>query len=473
MSVAALKDLIDRLETSVKQDEGKKADEKAVKVFRRTDTNRYANAFRLKKKDFKDQVLIQLGLDKNVRSIGFGDKLAILKLCDEYYNKMAFLLITRGKANKDIEVIVGNDEVTIVAYSRRDLSNFDAITQQTLGSKAILRKQVLQPFIEDLNALLKKLNIGQIDSAFSSSFQLGHQEGSNVQYFIADALQKSLDNVLGTDNSLRDKVLQDIDAALQTTSQKSVNTERSVIIEASSKFHNQNLGDLGKIITLSIESKNLNLTKNEDRGVREELTASLRRFVNNRPVSEWIEQEASDSILRATSKTLFQAAMKAGAKSTNSELAKAIDMKASKANKVNKYKSSTKVVESKLNLRIKAASNSSRRKNLATPSYISLIGLLNSKLPPKVRANMGSPRLNNVSGRLSESARVTNIITTPQGFPSIEYTYQRSPYDVFDKTLGKRPWKTAARDPNELVSMSVRQLATELGMRRFYTRRAQ
>ena len=46
---------------------------------------------------------------------------------------------------------------------------------------------------------------------------------------------------------------------------------------------------------------------------------------------------------------------------------------------------------------------------------------------------MGAPRLENRTGRFASSARVTDITSTKQGFPSIGYTYEKNPYSVFEK----------------------------------------
>jgi len=97
-----------------------------------------------------------------------------------------------------------------------------------------------------------------------------------------------------------------------------------------------------------------------------------------------------------------------------------------------------------------------------------LIGILNQTLPGKVQQNMVSPRLVNRTGRLARSARVTDISTTAQGFPSIGYTYKRDAYETFE--MGNRQG-SANRDPRRLIDMSIRQLAAQFAIGRFYTRR--
>jgi hypothetical protein len=111
------------------------------------------------------------------------------------------------------------------------------------------------------------------------------------------------------------------------------------------------------------------------------------------------------------------------------------------------------------------------RKSSANSSMISLMALLNKKLPDAVRKNMGAPGLTNVTGTFANSIRITDISKTPKGFPSIGYTYMKDPYQVFEVGTGGYPWATTARDPRKLIDRSIREIAAGLALGRFYTRR--
>ncbi len=94
---------------------------------------------------------------------------------------------------------------------------------------------------------------------------------------------------------------------------------------------------------------------------------------------------------------------------------------------------------------------------------LELIGLINKELPNTVEGNMEPPRLTNRTGRFARSTRVVDMIMTPKGFPSIGYTYQRDPYGVHEQDVGF--------DPRTLIDASIREIAAQHAIGRFYTRR--
>ena len=100
-----------------------------------------------------------------------------------------------------------------------------------------------------------------------------------------------------------------------------------------------------------------------------------------------------------------------------------------------------------------------------------LLALLNAKLPQTVAKNMGPPGLENRTGRFAGSVRVTDVSRTPQGFPSVGYSYEKNPYQVFEMGRGQAPWATPDRDPRKVIDQSIREIAAQFAIGRFYTRR--
>ena len=80
-----------------------------------------------------------------------------------------------------------------------------------------------------------------------------------------------------------------------------------------------------------------------------------------------------------------------------------------------------------------------------------------------VRSNMEEPALTNRTGRFASSVRPTDMAITPKGFPSVGYTYQRDPYEVHEQDNDF--------DPRKLIDRSIREIAAEYAIGRFYTRR--
>jgi len=103
-------------------------------------------------------------------------------------------------------------------------------------------------------------------------------------------------------------------------------------------------------------------------------------------------------------------------------------------------------------------------------SPLALITLINKDLPKVVQSNMGPPRLENRSGRFASSVRIVSAATTAQGFPSFAYTYQQEPYRVFEEGSSGN-WSNRDRDPRRLIDQSIREIAAQYAIGRFYTRR--
>jgi len=109
--------------------------------------------------------------------------------------------------------------------------------------------------------------------------------------------------------------------------------------------------------------------------------------------------------------------------------------------------------------------------NKTSANIFRLATLINQKLSDTVRKNMGPPGLENVTGRFANSVKVTDVSLTAKGYPSIGYTYQRDPYQVFEVGMGRPGWATSQRDPRKLIDASIREIAAEMAIGRFYTRR--
>lgn len=191
------------------------------------------------------------------------------------------------------------------------------------------------------------------------------------------------------------------------------------------------------------------------------------------PVDEFLTEGASDSLEVQIAKRFFKNFTPLDKrKNIKTKIFPAYKLKSKpgKGKAVSKGKSSgaTKVAKNK---RAKGPSLASRKRGVAS-TPLRLIASFNLRLTQKIKENMQPPSLVNRSGRFAESVTVKTVETTPQGFPSFGYTYQMEPYQVFEKGRGAEPWAAqGSRDPRRLIDKTMREIAAEEAMGRFFTRR--
>lgn len=101
---------------------------------------------------------------------------------------------------------------------------------------------------------------------------------------------------------------------------------------------------------------------------------------------------------------------------------------------------------------------------------VSLMALFNKRITTAVKENMGQPALVNRTGAFANSVSVSNIIIGPRGGITIEYDYQKDPYQVFDPQRGRKPWATRDRNPRKIIEKSLRDVAQEAAIKRFTPR---
>ena len=147
--------------------------------------------------------------------------------------------------------------------------------------------------------------------------------------------------------------------------------------------------------------------------------------------------------------------------------------KAVKRKKKNVGTSSTskgvKAKRKKYTSKVRTEQRSSAGKSQKASLY-TVLALINDKLPETVRKNMGAPRLENQTGRFANSVKMTDVIQTPQGFPSFGYSYRKDPYEVYETSSGTS-FASSSRDPRNLIDASIREIAAGYALGRFYTRR--
>ncbi len=288
----------------------------------------------------------------------------------------------------------------------------------------------------------------------SDVFNLGHQKLSNIEHFLNAGIHNALNEVF-KDTELPAELESELKQKFPEFGEKAYKSILKV-------YKNAQAGT----VDVSIESKILNIRKGGSE--EQQLSRDLKKVLLDMDVPNL---DGSDSLVRAHRKKLVKAIadpylkMK-GVKRVKTENTKIKESGAKELS--NEVK--TKTSKRKGNFAAKATLAKKKEAKQTTPNLASILGYLNMKLPDVVAGNMGNPRLNYRTGRFAQGVRATDISRTPQGFPSIGYTYEKSKYGQFESTSGTR-FADIDRDPRPLIDTSIREIVMQLGIGRIYTRR--
>lgn len=226
-------------------------------------------------------------------------------------------------------------------------------------------------------------------------------------------------------------------------------------------------------VTVTLESAVFNRAEGRgpDKQLKEKVQRQLAKVLEK---MDTMELKGSDSFRERKEKELLAKVVSEFRKIDGVEIQ--IDKNMSKVKKSSKTpakrQDNSKVVHAKSRGMVVQAARiqSNKKKKITSVSPVNLLSILNAKLPQTVAGNMGEPRLVNRTGTFAGSVKATDISQTKKGFLSIGYTYEKSPYGVFETTSGTR-FASANRDPRPLIEGSIREIAQQLIGQRFYTRR--
>lgn len=283
-------------------------------------------------------------------------------------------------------------------------------------------------------------------------FNLEHAGGtSNIEIFIndqmVDALEKVMNDSMQSDKDSMLAELAKLDPELRI--EKNAKTGIVRVFIGNALFNTQQGGGKEKTLKKEIQAK---------------VTNALTKLQSISPA----ELTGSDSLVTASRKKTVKKALKPFEKATGAT----VKMEDTKI-KGEKSKASLKVAGTATRGRPKKQSlqkQNIRRQKTAKAQFnqAALLALFNARLPTAIINNMGDPALNNRTGRFAASVRVIDIFQTPKGFPSIGYTYRKSPYATFEQG-GKQG--SIELDPRRLIDKTIREIAAEQAMGRLFTRR--
>jgi len=285
-----------------------------------------------------------------------------------------------------------------------------------------------------------------------SGAQLGHEEAgrglgsSAVKVLKAES---ALARLSGSDNPVVKKIIQD------TKNMLNVRITHEQILTKNGKLRKK----YTPILTWQKAVDNQTAKLNEEAAIN---------FLNEQ-LKNLAEEPGSTPLGEAVGQILLGNIVPRGARSQGIKKTQIKEKNSTEVGKQSKQRrKSTVIKDSGIAAKsfIQKDKEASRKK-----SMFSVMTLINKRLPETLEKNMRAPGLENRTGRFANSVRLIDVSQTAKGFPSFGYTYQKDPYQVFEVGKGRSPWATPERDPRLVIDSSIREVAAEMALGRFYTRR--
>jgi hypothetical protein len=303
----------------------------------------------------------------------------------------------------------------------------------------------------------KKNKIGQINRKQRQFLNLGHDSGFSVSEQRVQAAQNALVQFEKAGGKIPDEFYNTFEVLV-----KRFNTEQTDVLQ------------------VSLESSKTNKSKgaSEEQSLLQAMRRDLVKLLDGeiskgQPGVFWANIEGSDSKLTKVRKRVLNPLGKVAQKNKNiKSTIKAKKIKDKNTTTPRKKPRKPKITVAPLYIdKTPTKLGIGKKEGQDARSLFSYVAMINKELPNTIRRNMGAPRLENRTGRFAASVRVQDVISTPKGHPSFGYTYEKDPYQVFEVGSGKTPWASSARDPRKIIDASIREVAGQMALGRFYTRR--
>lgn len=441
----------------------------ATEAYRKQTANKLTHTVSISRSKIDKTIKVALESASNVP----GNGTALLKEVKTEYNKALDNLMSEIRSNFNKLNQTKGDTIKFVRGSRSG-NVIKVILFETPGGRGTRNnfnmaqtaysdplQNFYENFLEIINQPISRPSTsnkeGKVDLKKAGQvFNLEHfKNSSNVRAFLSDTIHSSLMAHYTKDEyGTLERDLKKLGLKTKLEIKKNAKTGEVKVFLGS------------QILNVAQSASEQKLKKN----LQDALTKAINRLKND----ELLKLEGSASIADVKKQKVIKSIVQPfekvkGVKVTSSTLKKKVGQTKSKASlDVTGKALKGKSVSGKL--RKKRMKGGRMPKTATGFEPLNLLGVLNQRLPEVVRKNMVEPRLVNRSGRFASSVKVTDISKTPQGFPSIGYTYQRNPYEVFEDGSNGN-WANGDRDPRDLIDKSIREIAASFAIGRFYTRR--
>jgi len=310
--------------------------------------------------------------------------------------------------------------------------------------------QIQAKYLNQLERTNKSVDAAEL----SKASQLGHGERGIAasQFGLERAVGEAADKF-----DLSDAEVAQLDAVILRQRKKyniKVDTSHQQLISSDGKF--------SKKFTFVLSSQYFEKNAREAQFEREAFEDTLLDF-------EVMEQETSTSGMDALEQVMLEAiAPKSKRTKVTGKRKKKVKERSKGKNTANRDTEIVTAYTAQRGVPLRKGSVKKTKAKRSDTSIVHLIGLFNQEINKTVAKNMVSPRLQYQTGRFADSVKITDVVKTKQGFPSIGYTYARDPYETFE--VGNRQGNSD-RDPRRVIDMSIREIALKMNIGRFYTRR--
>ena len=445
MSKARLQKFLEKLDLELKD---------SSEEYRKGTANKKYTTFTFRSSTIKKS--LKTLLDRSISTEFDGDGASVLKSIQKQLTPLLAGLTRdlrktfQGLANSskgtvEFRLIRSGFVVTAIQIDKRD--NFrlvqDAYRDRLEEFYSAFLEILQKPYIKRESNSQGEVNVGTAGQAFN----LEHMKGkSNVQDFINSSIFNALKEVYNDK-----KVPEELEKELENFGFTSILTIIKDAEEGTIEIF------LGSQILNSVESAKEKQIKQK---LQKDLQAALLKL------GGLGELKGSDSLSSAYRKKVIKEISKPFKKLKNTKVITE-DIKIKESSPVQQKKN---VKAKKVNV---SGSRPLKKRKLkgekgASSIPFELLGILNDRLPETLQKNMQSPALNYRTGRFAESVRVIDVLQTNKGYSSFGFTYQKSPYQTFE--VGYRQG-TLDRDPRKLIDRSIREIAAEYAIGRFFTRR--
>lgn len=218
---------------------------------------------------------------------------------------------------------------------------------------------------------------------------------------------------------------------------------------------------LVKVASVKPESEAANQTDSVyEKALLSDLKKALSDALNSLP-NDWAGQKSSDSVIDLLTADILNAMKPEGKniKRVGAKVKRKQTRPSSASTDIALKKPKVTPISSKVGKLLDAPAQ--KRASSSPVSLLNLIPIINQRLPEVIRSHMGTAgRLVNRTGRFSEGPQV---IALDKNSLTLSYTYQLSPYQVFEDQ--------GARDPRPLIEQSIREIAKGMIEQRFNLRR--